>query len=452
MHRVALVACKIRSHIVPVRESAQTDRLCLCGRFCRSHTLELADPVDKLEIIDVTLVSPALVRFDVTAVSPVELVHEGERISLPSVFRKPYSGNIFIPAGHEYKLRVEFIGSLPLLGYVPPVEIAVRPRVESVPDREIAAVGILDIESSAVALPVRAGVLSDSDCSLLVLHLAILVLGCDIAVLRIVLEPSPLVVAVRERTVHIVRLSGTEGEELLDFLIESRIGQQIRICHDAWLSLPHEPEIRISSRLVKVIVELAKRDICVRIEEEIEYETDLRHVHSIFLGLGPGFEKGLIRILEGQGTVGAVKENSIDTGIGKKFGMLAQNPLVCGFVVTQQRLLPEEETWFAISPSRMVVVLHSFRMLPYDLGDVLHRIVLRIVALMPGPIEDSDKLVILCRSFIVGTDLPSESVSCRPGITVDFLCGKSSGCCQQRDSCRCKKLDVGHLNIQLGYQ
>ena len=75
-----------------------------------------------------------------------------------------------------------------------------------------------------------------------------------VAVLRIDFKPAPLVFARRERAVHVVGLSGPEREEVADRLVFGRIGQVVRISHDAGLAFPHEPKIFVKFRFVDFFV------------------------------------------------------------------------------------------------------------------------------------------------------------------------------------------------------
>ena len=82
-----------------------------------------------------------------------------------------------------------------------------------------------------MTFPVGIGVLRNADGDLLVTGLSVSPLGGDIAVLGIVLQPSPLVVALGTRAVDVVRLAGAEGEELGYLLVFLRVRKQVRISH-----------------------------------------------------------------------------------------------------------------------------------------------------------------------------------------------------------------------------
>ena len=148
---------------------------------------------------------------------------------------------------------------------------------------------------------------------------------------------------------------------------------------------------------------------------EIKHESDLRDIHAVPLSLVPRLEKSLVGFLPGQRAVGAIEEHSVHAGVCQKLRLFAENPLVRGLVVAEQRFLPEKESWFLASPGWMIVILHGLGIPADDLGDVLHPVGGVIVALMPGPEKHRDKLsVSLRRSVIVGSDLSAKSVGSGP--------------------------------------
>ena len=154
----------------------------------------------------------------------------------------------FVPSGNEYEFGIYFAGSVPLLLEVPAVEIAVYARIETFGYGEVAPVGVFHVECAAMPVAGRTCVLRHANSCLFEASAR---RGC-ISVLRIHLEPSPLVVAFG--AVYIIGLPWPEGEERGDGAIFLGVGKVIGIGHDARLSFPHKPQVGVSCRLIDVAV------------------------------------------------------------------------------------------------------------------------------------------------------------------------------------------------------
>ena len=267
-----------------------------------------------------------------------------------------------------------------------------------------------------MSFPVGRRVLRDADGHLF----EVAVRAFDVSVLRIDLEPAPLVVA--RRAVDIVGLAGAEREEIGDRPVGGRVGQVVGIGHDTGFAFPDEPQVFVASGLVQVVIELPQRDERVRSRAEREHESYFRNVHSVFLRLIPGFEQRFVGVLPCQASVRTVEEHGIDACVGQHFGVLAKHPRVGRLVVSQQGLFPEEKAGLLRAPCRMMVVFHRLGMLSDDFGDVLDTVGRVVVPLMPCPVEHGDELVgLLGTCFLVIAHLAAERVRRGPRVAADRL-------------------------------
>src|SRR5690554_554228 len=113
--------------------------------------------------------------------------------------------------------------------------------------------------------------------------------------------------------------------------------------------------------------------------------------------------------------------------------MLSQYPRVGCLVVTQQWLLPVKEARFCFPPCRMIIVLHGFRVLAYNLGNVFYRSGSIIFSLVPGPIEHGDKLLPFVSGIGVCSDTSAKSIGSRPLVAVYLLCRDGKSCSRNQE-------------------
>ena len=257
--------------------------------------------------------------------------------------------------------------------------------------------------------------------------------------LRIDLQPAPLVIASLDRTVDIVRLHRTEAEKgFCGCLRRVGVVKHLRIGENQRFPIPVEPKVAVQALAVDLVIEMHQRHLGMRSRTERKKEADLRHIDPVFLSLVPDFHQGIGALVPGQAAIGAVEKDSIDFGIGEHLRMLAQNPLVCCAVIAEERLVPIAVAVIASSPpGLMVIVMDGFGILSQDPGDVLHRCSRSVLHLVPGPIEHYDGLV-LCWS-IISPDLAAKGI-CR-GIRVASgdlrIKGEWKGeCCRGENDCR----------------
>ena len=249
VHRISFVRSEIGRHVVPLARFADLDRLGSRSFLGRRHAFEFADVVDQLHIVYVALVAPSGVRLDVAATIPVVLVGECERFM--GLGGRPVlvlPGSEFVPSGNEYDLRVEFESAAPLFLKIPSVQVTVHARVESFLHRKTAAEGFGRVERVSMSSVLGGSVLRDSDGN----QFEFAVGSLHVTVLRIVFEPSPLVVAAR--AVHVVGLPGPEREKFGDFTIRGSVQQRFGISHDTGFSLPHEPQVFVAFPLINIVV------------------------------------------------------------------------------------------------------------------------------------------------------------------------------------------------------
>ena len=156
-NKFSINAYEVGFHVCPSCHRVEFDRFGFRRIFALGHAFEFTHVLDQLVIIGVSPViavgvPPFVVRFDVPAVFPIELVDERERVALPS--RIPFPGDVFVPSGDEHQFRVELKRAVPLLLEIPSVQIAVHARVESFQYAEIPSVSVFHVEGSAVSFAV----------------------------------------------------------------------------------------------------------------------------------------------------------------------------------------------------------------------------------------------------------------------------------------------------------
>ena len=153
-------------------------------------------------------------------------------------------------------------------------------------------------------------------------HLAGAVRTGNKFMLREFFQPTPL--RVRNRTCAVTGLTGTEGEEIADFVQQCGIfvahslrGQGVRVRHDHRFAVQTEPQIGIKSGFVEILIERAEHRGSGGSGTEIEHKSNLRCAHTVLPHSAHFGKERFIGNPPEQGTVGAVKEEEIYPCVGK---------------------------------------------------------------------------------------------------------------------------------------
>ena len=233
-----------------------------------------------------------------------------------------------------------------------------------------------------------------------------------IAVLRVILKPSPLLRKSRIRAVHIVGLTGTEGEEILYGTVRRIVGKVMRIGHDDRLSVPIKPQVLVFPFAIKAFVEMAQRGERMVAESEGKHKGNLWYIHTILLRLIPCIKQRVCTGVPCKGAVSTVKEHTVHLGVSQHFGMLSQYPCVRGAIIAQKGFSPKIVSRSLLRPGGMVCVLHSFGITADYLRIVLYFRSRRIVTFVPRPVEHEHLLV--CLHTVVSAHRTAKRIRCSP--------------------------------------
>ena len=329
-----------------VETAVQVDRYRFAGRFGLGNPFVLPDIGDQLVVIVVGMA--ALHRFDVSAELLVVLVDEiafahfdfaaafaafgsGEKVPflhLLGVIRiRPVhlSGRPFVPAGHEYKFRIDLQRTLPLLIEIKPL-IGIGRRIVPVVFRLHA---VAETPSDIRQRMLRG-------CHRHVLGPVGRLVPADR--LRIMVHPWPLVMSVVVPPERRPRPALSDREKIPDLFRETDIVHLLAPAddmlpeHQQRLAFPAEPQIGIQPPAVDLIPELLHRILAGQ-------AGDLRRGLALGTHLAEHFgdedENIFVNIV-----VRIVENDQIDTRVGEHPRMTADDPLVLHDVVTRFRLSP----------------------------------------------------------------------------------------------------------------
>ena len=323
------------------------------------HALVAADAGHEL-IVEIVAVA-ALHRLDVAAELLVVLVDEGRCSRAGKTAGVP-----FVPAGHHDHRRIELAGPLPLFGKIGPAVQCRAGRIElAVVKTATAGVAVAHVRHPSVAGP---QVLGHRNIDLLGLFR---VVGVAIG-LRVGGFPMPGVGSVD----HLEWPMGLAEREKLLQLGAGLLG----IANQERLALPAEPQIRVVTGLVEVVVNL----LCRLAGLGIDHEGDLRRAAALFANGGKDLAELHIDIAISHG-IRRIEDQRIDARVGEHLGMAADDPGVVAAVVAQQRLAPVVRKPVR-SPERRVGLLQCVGIGGEDPGDIV-RPLLAAPAFMPEEIE-----------------------------------------------------------------
>lgn len=271
----------------------------------RAGALVTADVGDHLVVIGVA--EAALHRLDVTAEFRGELIDEKRIPGLEFPARHGHVavlvdealGDPLIPAGDEHKRRIHLQRPLPLLGETQPLggpPLVLRRLPSAV---ETAADG-------------RGRVLGHAHADLLGLVRCLVPAGR----LRVVIEPRPLVAAVREP-----RVTLGPGPRVTDREKPPHLrGQTVRRTEQQRLAAPHEPMLPPPAGLVECLIEVLHRARAVGVGKVGEP----RRAHARRLEFIQHFQQRVAHPVVGQGD-GDIQAQHIHPGIGQHLHVLAQH-------------------------------------------------------------------------------------------------------------------------------
>ena len=247
-------------------------------------------------------------------------------------------------------------------------------------------------------------------------------MGCSVSIidrLRIHGQPSPIRVGGLSN--HVFGLSGTEGKEACDLLLNrgsTRINRFLA-SHDHGLAIPVEPQIGKFAVAENVHVQGFELDVGVRCIVEGQHEGDLGGTQAVVHGLCPRLHESRIVVAPRHGRVRIIRKDHVHAGIGQKLGLLTKHPPIVATIEAVDGLIPPEGTASQITPELIVPIPHRLGVL---LGHLLKIHRGRRPSCVPRPVEHGQCFVVTeITDLGVGQGDSSKSVGEHPRVGHDLV-------------------------------